>query len=65
MLFGTGTSQPVPDPKSIIRIGSVVRGDAALIEVPRSQFPVYAKARAKPAAKAGAKPAAKGAHIGH
>ena len=58
----TGASRPVPDPKSIIRVGSVVRGDAALIEMPRSQFPVYAKPAVK---KAAAKAAAKGAHSGH
>ena len=40
----TGASQPVPDPRSVIRIGSVVRGEAALIEVPRAQFPVYKRA---------------------
>lgn len=39
----TGTSKPVTDPKSVIRIGSVVRGESALVEVPRSQFPVYGK----------------------
>lgn len=46
----TGNGKPVTDPKSIIRIGSVVRGEADLIEVPRSQFPVYGKpaAKAKP-----------------
>lgn len=41
-----GNSQPVTDPKSIIRIGTVVKGVSGLIEVPRSQFPVY-KAAAK------------------
>ncbi|MDB5689849.1 MAG: hypothetical protein JWL91_1725 [Sphingomonas bacterium] len=60
----TGASQPIPDPKSVIRVGSVVRGASALIEVPRIQFPVYRKAAARPAkiaAKAGA-PGAKHDH---
>ena len=42
-----GTSQPVSDPKSVIRVGTVVRGVSALIEVPRSQFPKYGKPAAK------------------
>lgn len=37
----TGSSQPVSDPKSIVRVGTVVKGISGLIEVPRSQFPVY------------------------
>lgn len=47
----TGTSKPVTDPKSIVRVGSVVRGESELIEIPRSQFPVYGAekpAKAKP-----------------
>jgi len=51
----TGASKPVTDPKSVVRVGSVVRGTSALIEVPRAQFPVYGKAAVKSAAKAGAK----------
>ena len=43
----TGNSQPVSDPKSVIRVGTVVRGVSALIEVPRSQFPKYGKPAAK------------------
>lgn len=43
----TGKSQPVSDPKSVIRVGTVVRGVSALIEVPRSQFPKYGKPAAK------------------
>lgn len=46
-----GNSKPVTDPKSIVRIGSVVQGTSDLIEVPRSQFPIYgadAHAKAKP-----------------
>ncbi|MDO6413231.1 hypothetical protein Q4F19_02435 [Sphingomonas sp. BIUV-7] len=39
----TGNGKPANDPKSVIRIGSVVRGESELIEVPRSQFPVYGK----------------------
>jgi hypothetical protein len=48
----TGKSQPVTDPKSVVRIGTVVRGVSALIEVPRSQFPVYGKPAAKGASHA-------------
>ena len=48
----TGNSQPVPDPKSVVRVGSVVRGVSGLIEVPRAQFPVYGKPAAKKAAHA-------------
>jgi len=39
----TGNGKPVTDPKSVVRIGSVVRGESELVEVPRSQFPVYGK----------------------
>lgn len=45
----TGDSKPVTDPASIVRIGSVVGGASGLVEVPRSQFPVYGKPAAKPA----------------
>jgi hypothetical protein len=45
----TGASKPVTDPKSIIRVGSVVQGQSGLIELTRSKFPVYAKPAAKPA----------------
>jgi hypothetical protein len=47
----TGNSKPVDDPKSIVRVGSVVQGESELIEIPRSQFPVYGKeapAKGKP-----------------
>lgn len=43
-----GASKPVTDPKSIIRVGTVVGGQSGLIEVPRAQFPVYKQAGAKP-----------------
>ena len=43
----TGSGRPAPDPKSVIRIGCVVAGDSALIEIPRAQFPVYGKPKAK------------------
>ncbi|WP_420141816.1 hypothetical protein [Sphingomonas sp.] len=43
----TGASKPVPDPKSVIRVGTVIRGASALIETPRAQFPVYGKPAAK------------------
>jgi hypothetical protein len=48
----TGSSKPVTDPKSVVRIGSVVRGESALIEVPRAQFPVYGKKAPKAPAHA-------------
>ena len=50
----TGPGQPVTDPKSIVRVGVVVQGSSALVEIPRAQFPVYG-AEAKGHA-AGAKP---------
>ena len=34
----TGTSKPVTDPASIVRVGSVVAGESGLIELPRSKF---------------------------
>lgn len=37
----TGDSKPVTDPKSVVRVGSVIKGESSLIEVPRSQFPTY------------------------
>ncbi|PZU07458.1 hypothetical protein [Sphingomonas sp.] len=43
----TGPSKPVTDPKSVVRVGTVVRGESELIEIPRSQFPVYDKPAAK------------------
>jgi hypothetical protein len=43
----TGNSKPVTDPKSIVRIGTVVQGASGLIEVPRAKFPVYETAAAK------------------
>jgi len=42
----TGPGRPVDDPKSIVRVGIVVQGSSELIEIPRAQFPVYAKAAA-------------------
>ncbi|GGD65595.1 hypothetical protein [Croceicoccus mobilis] len=42
-----GPSKPVPNPASVIRIGSVVRGVSGLIEIPRSKFPVYKVAKGK------------------
>lgn len=44
----TGASRPVTNSKSIVRIGTVVAGAPALIEVPRAQFPTYA-AKGRPA----------------
>jgi hypothetical protein len=43
----TGASKPVTNPASIIRIGSVVRGQSGLVELPRSKFPVYGKPAAQ------------------
>lgn len=37
----TGPSRPVTDPKSIVRVGTLVDGQSGLIEVPRKQFPIY------------------------
>lgn len=37
----TGPSAPVTDPKAVIRIGTVIAGQSGLIQVPRSQFPIY------------------------
>lgn len=48
----TGNSAIVTNPKSVIRIGTVVGGQSGLIEVPRAQFPIYEQVAAK----------AKGAH---
>lgn len=45
----TGDSKPVADPASVVRVGSVIGGASALVEVPRAKFPVYGK----PAAEAG------------
>lgn len=39
----TGPGRPVTDPKSVVRVGIVVQGSSALVEIPRAQFPVYGK----------------------
>ena len=39
----TGPSRPVDNPRSVVRVGIVVRGSSALVEIPRAQFPVYGK----------------------
>jgi hypothetical protein len=36
-----GDSKPVTDPKSVVRVGTVVQGQSGIIEVPRSAFPNY------------------------
>ncbi len=44
----TGPGQPVDDSKSVVRVGIVVQGVSALVEVPRAKFPDYGKPAGKP-----------------
>lgn len=76
--YWQGRSKPVTDPKSVVRLGFVFRGEAALVELDGDAWPKLAKApvkapakapvkapvKAKPAAAA-SKPAAGGMHDGH
>lgn len=66
--FWQGRSKPVSDVKSVVRLGFVFRGEAALVEIDGDAWPQLAKAEAakKPAAvkpAAGKMPA--GMHDGH
>jgi hypothetical protein len=63
--FWQGRSKPVSDVKSVVRLGFVFRGEAALVEIDGDAWPQLTKAGAKTGTKTGAKTGAAGMHDGH